>query len=125
MYSILTKRGSTGRIATYATADVAEAHRGWVAGSFVKTDTGEPLTSAFEIKLTEFRAGDGKDEWSSDPDGQTWELVLEGHMRNVFLVDGEEVTVDLFPGLASLWDNNVPHRWTAMQDTKSICVRVR
>jgi len=124
-YAIKKLRGKEGSVAIYDTASVAAEHRDWVVGPFVKTDTGESLTSRFEVKTGMVKKGEGRTEWTESYSGQSWMMILEGLCETIFLIDGKEEVVELSPGEAILWDNTIPHKNNILEDTTYIMVRVK
>lgn len=105
-------------------ADVALEHRRWVAGPFVITEDGEPLTDDFEVMISRIPAGARRDEWSSIPNGDCFMAVLQGVHKMTFLVDGREHCQIVSTGQSLLYSNNIPHRWEAIEDVFLFAVRI-
>jgi hypothetical protein len=123
VYQISMTSGSKGRIAHYPIAPVLADHRGWAFGSFVKTPSGQPLSHAFEVKMQSLPKGASRDEWSSDPAGESVEFLMKGHFKFWFLIDDKEVVVEVRSGEAITWNNAIPHKWIALEDTEYVFVR--
>jgi len=116
-------KGPEGRVVRYDEHGAAQAHRNWIFGSFITLPDGEPLTQSFEVKKGFAKAGTSRDEWSTDPAGECFEIILSGKLRKFFKLDGKEETIDTGPGDAITWHNTVPHRWLALEDTEYVVVR--
>lgn len=123
MYQIDVLSGPKGQVAQYQTKPVMEQHRGWVFGEFVKTPDGEPISTAFEIKMQTIVAGASREEWSRDPAGECVVIVISGKFRYWFVVDEDEIMIEVGPAEAVAWHNTVPHKWLALETTEYFCVR--
>lgn len=116
-------QGPEGRVVRYNEREVAEAHRGWISGSFITLPDGEALTSSFEVKKGFLKAGTSRDDWSVDPAGECLEIILSGKMRKFFKINGKEETIDTGPGTIITWQNAVPHRWLALENSEYVVIR--
>ncbi len=115
--------GAEGRVARYNEHDVARMHKDWIFGSFVTLPDGKPLTQAFEVKRGVVKAGTFREQWSTDPAGECFEILLSGRARKYFKLNGKEEVIETGPGDVITWNNTVPHRWEALEDTEYIFVR--
>ena len=118
-----THKGSEGSFTLYETAPIAAVHHDWIAGPYVKTDTGESLVESFEVKRGIISAEEGVLEWKQYASGKTWQLIMRGSVECFFLLDGKEEMVVQHAGEALLWDNTIPHRTHVLEEVEYICVR--
>lgn len=122
-YEVKTYQSAAGSIALYDTAPVAAEHHDWIAGSFIKTGTGEALIDSFEVKRGTLPKGGDRTAWASYPSGKTWQLITRGCVECIFQIDGTETMITQHAGEALLWDNVIPHKTNILEEVDYVCVR--
>lgn len=76
-----------------------------------------------EVKWAIHPEGHERAEWSPASSVRTITVLVRGHLRSRFLIDGEERVVDLMHEGDSVTWENVAHTWKALKDTVTLSVR--
>ena len=101
-------------------SDDADAHRGWLLGSFIQPGDSVRATSAVEVKWGVHPAGQRRDGWYTGETRTSMLILVSGRFRQELSVG----TVLLErPGDYVVWGPGIDHTWEAEADSVVITVR--
>lgn len=97
-----------------------ELRRGWFMGYFIPDATDPRSSSALEVKWATHAVGETRSGWAKNLQATTLSILIRGRFRVQFR-DRDVVLAQ--EGDYVLWRPNVPHCWSAEEESTILTIR--